>query len=141
MQLTFCSPHLVVANAHLRYLSHLPLHLILCVVILLLTTLEQATAPGPPGTFLNTFLTLSVECVFPCVCSRPEDAVNPRHRRVSLPCGVALGPPRYMARSSKLTSRITNPRSLAQNIGSEQQCRTIDRSIGQRNDGERACRR
>ena len=105
------------------------------------STLEQATAPGSPGTFLNTSLTSSVEYVFPSVRYRPEDAANPCHCCVGIPSGVALQPPRYMARSSKLTPRITNPRTLAQNIGSEQQCRAIDRSIRRRNDGERACRR
>merc|ERR1711862_710433 len=101
-------------------------------------TVGAVSAPGPPGTFLNTFPTSSVEYVFPCIRSRPEDAANPRHRRVDLPCCVTLYPPHYTARSSKLTPRITNPRSLAQNIGSEQQCHAIDRSIGRRNGGERA---
>ena len=114
-----------------------PFRSILCVV----TTLEQITAPGPPSRFLNTSPTSPVEYIFPCVRCRPEDDANLRHRRIGVPGGVALRPPRYTARSSKLTPQITNPRTLAQNIGSEQQCRAIDRSIRRRDDGERACQR
>ena len=89
----------------------------------------------------NTSLTSSVKYIFLSVRCRPWDAANPRHRRVCIQSGVALRPPRQADWSSKLTTPITNPRILTQNIGSEQQCHAIDWSIRRRNDRERTCRR